>query len=87
MATSSPYASMLEKQPMRHVIARLASVGFFVNFQPSEPFLTWWCRASFDSVLYVAHLDSPRPRTGAEPTTAKHRGKRVTVARSPTSTS
>ncbi|KAH8057062.1 hypothetical protein JL721_9799 [Aureococcus anophagefferens] len=33
---------MLEKRPMRHLIARLASVGFFVNFQPSEPFLTWY---------------------------------------------
>lgn len=27
---------------MRWKVLRLASVGFFVNFQPSEPFLTWY---------------------------------------------
>lgn len=33
-----------DKQPaaMRWKVLRLASVGFFVNFQPSEPFLTWY---------------------------------------------
>ena len=33
-----------DKQPaaMRWKVLRLASEGFFVNFQPSEPFLTWY---------------------------------------------